>query len=267
MKNDWLMRNQTNWDERVPIHRSSEFYDVKSFLCGKSTLSAQEIADLAPVEGKTLIHLQCHFGLDTLSWAREGAIVTGLDFSDPAITEARKLAAETGLDAEFITANVYDAADNTKEQFDIVYTGIGALCWLPDMETWAKVVARLLKSGGEFYLTEFHPTAWMFEDSFEVQYGYFSPKGGEEIEETSTYTDGKEEIGQAKTVQWNPELGKVVSCLINAGLTITSLTETKECVMPYLPGMERQENGRYALPNHIPSPPMMYTLRAKKPLL
>lgn len=148
MTEDWLAINRAYWDERVPIHIQGRFYDVDSFKAGRSTLRRQEVADLAPVSGKTLIHLQCHFGLDTLSWARLGATAVGLDFSVPAIAAARTLAAETGIAAEFIAGNVYDAPQLLRGRpFDIVYTGIGALMWLANLPRWAEAVAALLVPG------------------------------------------------------------------------------------------------------------------------
>lgn len=264
MTDDWLTLNRKNWDARTPIHLNSDFYDINAFKSGRSTLRPEEIEDLAPVTGKSLLHIQCHFGMDTLSWAREGATVTGLDFSEVAIKEAHKLAQEIGIEASFVTANVYDAPTVLNRQFDIVYTGIGALCWLPDIATWAECVAKLIKPGGQFYLLEFHPTAWMFEDSFTVQYNYFSPQEGEKIIEQNTYTNDAKKLSHAETRQWNHSIGEVVTSLINAGLTITELRESTECVMAYLPNMERQENGRYKVSSNLPTPPLMYTLRAKK---
>src|SRR5271170_6310130 len=160
----WRELNRAMWNERLPLHLKSKLYDLPGFRAGALSLKAQEIADLGDVSGKDLIHLQCHFGKDTLSWARLGARVTGLDFSEAAVEAAAELAREIGVDARFVTAAVYDApAAVAGCAYDIVYTGVGALCWLPDMEAWAKVVFDLLRPGGQLYLFEFHPLRWIFD--------------------------------------------------------------------------------------------------------
>ncbi len=175
MPEEWLALNRALWDERVPIHVASDFYDVDAFLAGASTLRSFELEEVGDVSGLTLLHAQCHFGLDTLSWARRGARVTGLDFSEPAIAAARKLAADAGIEAEFVASDVYEAAAALGgRQFDVVYTGLGALNWLPDVERWARVMASLVAPGGRFYLAEFHPFSAVFaEDALTVKYPYF----------------------------------------------------------------------------------------------
>jgi len=163
---DWLSRNRELWDERVPIHVASELYDVDSFVAGRSTLRPFDLAEVGAVDGLTLVHPQCHFGLDTLSWARRGARVTGLDFSPPAIAAARAIAERAGIEAEFVEANVYDAVNALGgRRFDIVYTGLGALNWLPDIERWARTMLELMAPGGRFYLAEFHPFTNVFGDA------------------------------------------------------------------------------------------------------
>jgi SAM-dependent methyltransferase len=177
----WRELNQAMWNERVPLHLRSRLYDLPKFKAGALSLRSHEIADLGDVRGKELIHLQCHFGKDTLSWARLGAHVTGLDFSEGAVRAAIALAAEIGVDARFVTADVYDAPEALGgHTFDIVYTGVGALCWLPDMTRWAKVVFNLLQPGGELYLYEFHPLKWIFgeTDKPEIIDAYFTPAEG-----------------------------------------------------------------------------------------
>ena len=149
MTDKWLELNKESWDERAPINVRSEFYDNDAFKAGRSSLVNDELDTIGDVSGKTLLHLQCHFGQDTLSWARAGASVTGLDFSQKAITAARSLALELDINAQFVVSNVYDAPATLSRQYDVVYTGIGSLCWLPDITSWAQVVAALLQSGGE----------------------------------------------------------------------------------------------------------------------
>jgi len=265
MTEDWLVINRAYWDERAPIHVAGRFYDVAGFKAGRLSLKPREIADLAPVAGKSLLHLQCHFGLDTLSWARLGARVTGLDFSSAAVVAARALAAETGIAAEFVAGNVYDApALLGGRRFDIVYTGVGALMWLPDIAAWAKIVAALLTAGGELYLFEFHPTEWMLSDTdpLTVAFDYFTPAAGLAHIERGTYADRAAATTANETRQWNHGLGAVVTALIDAGLVIRSLHETSEEVMQRWPILERGEGGLYRMPKSLPSLPLMYTLRA-----
>ena len=175
MAEDWFEVNREMWDERVPIHVASELYDVEAFVAGRSSLRPFELAELTDVGGRTLVHPQCHFGEDTLSWARLGAHVTGLDFSGPAIEAARELAERCDCEAEFVQANVYDSAEALGgRRFDIVYTGLGALNWLPDVERWADVMASLVAPDGCLYLAEFHPFSHVFgDDDLTVEYPYF----------------------------------------------------------------------------------------------
>src|SRR3954464_11903705 len=156
MHDEYIQSNRKLWNDWTGIHAQSEFYDVESFKEGKFRLHPIEKEELGDVRGKTLLHLQCHFGLDTLSWANLGAIVTGADFSDKAIDLARELSRETGLPATFICSNIYDLPAALEGQFDIVFTSHGVLGWLPDMPNWGKVVAHFLKPGGTFYVAEVH---------------------------------------------------------------------------------------------------------------
>ncbi|MBV8103107.1 MAG: class I SAM-dependent methyltransferase [Hyphomicrobiales bacterium] len=214
---------------------------------------------------KDLIHLQCHFGKDTLSWARLGARVTGLDFSEPAVKAAAELAREIGLDARFVTADVYDAlAALERRAFDIVYTGVGALCWLPDMERWAKVVFDLLRPGGQLYLFEFHPLKWIFweaNDRPEIIDSYFTPPEGFRLG-GATYADATAPATPTPTIQWNHPLGEVVTALAAAGMRIQSLRELDGDVLHQWPMMVRGEDGFYRMPPGTPSLPLMYVLRA-----
>ena len=221
MSGDWRDLNRAMWDAAVPLHLASPVYDLPAFRAGGSSLRRHEIADLGDVAGKSLVHLQCHFGMDTLSWARRGARVTGLDFSAPAIAAATALAKETGLSARFVTADVYDAAQALGgERFDIVYTGVGALCWLPDMTRWARVAADLMAPGGRLYLYEFHPLKFMFGETPtpEILDPYFTPAEGFPLGGVA-YASGA--AAPAPTLQWNHPLGEVVTSLSEAGLRVT----------------------------------------------
>jgi SAM-dependent methyltransferase len=266
MEHPGMALNRAWWDERAPMHVRSDFYDVAGFKSGRCSLGPQEVADLEPVAGKRLAHLQCHFGLDSLSWARRGAEVTGLDFSEPAIEAARALAAEAGIAARFVAGNVYDAHHLLGGGFDIVYTGIGALNWLPDIERWAAEVALLLRPGGELYLVEFHPVLWIFaEDGPVVTYDYFTPPDG--IRETGegSYADRGAPTRHNETCGWNHNIGAVVTALLRAGLVMTGLRESDRCYFQRLPSMVPDDTGGWRLPADLPSLPMVYTLRAVKP--
>lgn len=260
---DWLQLNRSNWDERVPHHVNGSFYDIDAFINGELTITERQIDDLSPVAGKDLVHLQCHFGLDTLSWARLGANVTGLDFSDAAIVEAKKLAAKTGLAARFEVGNVYEAPRILSRQFDIVYTGIGALCWLPDISGWAKVVADLMRPGGELYLIEFHPTEWIFSDDGEaVEYDYFTEADGLKIVQAGSYADPDASTQHNETRQWNHNLGDVITALVHAGLTINEVRESADTMYQVWPFLVEKEKRLFTTPKNRPNRPMMYTIRA-----
>jgi 2-polyprenyl-3-methyl-5-hydroxy-6-metoxy-1,4-benzoquinol methylase len=261
MPEEWLKLNRALWDERVPIHVASEFYDVHAFLAGGSTLRPFELEEVGDVDGVTLLHAQCHFGLDTLSWARRGARVTGLDFSAPAIEAARKLAADAGIEAEFVASDVYDAVEALGGRgFDVVYTGLGALNWLPDIERWARVMAALLAPGGRFYLAEFHPFSGVFADEdLSVSYPYFHAEPFE-WDEPGTYADPGATTEHNRSVEWNHGLGAVVSALVAAGLRIEFLHEHDHTLFARWSFLERAADGTYRLPEGAPSLPLMYSL-------
>lgn len=262
----WLAKNRASWNERVPIHVASDFYDVEGFKAGRSTLRAYEIADVGPVRGKDLVHLQCHFGLDTLSWAKRGARVVGVDFSAPAVEAARHLAAEMRVRAEFVVANVYDAPAALRRRFDIVYTGRGALCWLPDVGPWAKVVARLLRPGGVFYLTEFHPAEWMFaEDSLAVKYDYFTSGPGLAQTQSGSYAEPRAATTHDETIQWNHTIGEVITSLIAAGLEIQFVRERPTTDYRRWPFLLPTGDRGWRVPEGMPSLPLMYVVRAAMP--
>jgi 2-polyprenyl-3-methyl-5-hydroxy-6-metoxy-1,4-benzoquinol methylase len=266
MPEEWLALNRALWDERVPIHVASDFYDVDAFLAGGSTLRAFELEEVGDVSGLTLLHTQCHFGLDTLSWARRGARVTGLDFSGPAVEAARKLAADAGLDAEFVSSDVYEAvAALGGRRFDVVYTGLGALNWLPDVERWASVMASLVAPGGRFYLAEFHPFTNVFaEDELRVKYPYFHAEPFE-WDEPGTYADPAAVTHHNRSMEWNHGLGAVVSALIAAGLRLELLHEHDYTLFAPWPFLERFADGTYRFPEGTPSLPLMYSLLASAP--
>ncbi len=268
-KPSWRDQNRAMWDRKAPLHLASPLYDVAGFKAGRRTLKPHEIADLGDVTGKELIHLQCHFGMDTLSWARLGARVTGLDFSEPAIRAAAELALEIGVDACFVLSDVYAAPDAVKDRtFDIVYTGVGALCWLPDMRGWARVVHDLLRPGGQLYLFEFHPVKWMIEGGAPAEVvirdNYFTAAEGYTEAGGVDYADTSIPSASTPTVQWNHPLGEVVTALCEAGLRIDSLRELDRDVLRQWDVMVRAEDGLYRMPAGHPSVPLMYVLRAHR---
>jgi SAM-dependent methyltransferase len=266
-RDEWLEANRANWDERVPIHAAGEFYDVASFKQGQERLRPFEIEEVGDVSGRDLVHLQCHFGIDTLSWARRGARVVGLDFSAPAVEEASKLAADLALDAEFVRSDVYDARKALGgRDFDVVYTGLGALNWLPDIRRWAGVVASLLRPAGFLYLSEFHPITWVFgDDDLTVAHDYFHAEEPEVWEEPGTYADLEAETIHNTTYEWNHALGDVVGAVIGAGLVLEFLHEHDYTLFPRWPFLEKSGVDTYRLPEGVPRLPLMYSLRARKP--
>jgi SAM-dependent methyltransferase len=272
---EYFDANKANWDERVPIHTRSKSYDMEGFLAGNLAILPVDIREMGDVEGKTLLHLQCHFGMDTLSWSRLGAKVTGLDFSPNAVATATELAATIkASDARFVESNVYDAPTALGgEQFDIVYTGIGALCWLPKIRPWAKVVADCLKPGGTFYIREGHPVLWSLDDvrtepEYIMRYAYFETEEPLVWDEGITYTDNDTglAITSTRTYEWNHGLGEVVTALIEAGLEIEFVHEHDRCDWQALPWMVPDGERQWMLPEADQRRvPLTYSLRAHKP--
>ena len=262
---EWLRLNRENWDDRVGIHAASEFYDISGFRAGKSTLRSFEAGEVGEVSGRSLVHLQCHMGQDTLSWARLGAQTVGLDFSEPAIRQARELADDVHLAerTRFVVADVYNAAVALQgERFDIVYTGLGALVWLPDLDRWAKVVASLLNPDGFVYLVEFHPVSNMLgDDGRTVEQDYFDT-GGQEVDYDHTYTDGPA-LTRTRQVQWQHPLGEVLTALAGAGLRLDFLRERDTTLFRRFPVLE-SANGEYRFPPGHPRIPLLYSLRARR---
>ncbi len=264
---EWLVTNRANWDDRVPVHLASEFYDVGGFMEGATSLDQFEIDEIGPiVRQSTLAHLQCHFGLDTLSWARLDAKVTGLDFSAPAIEAAKALAAAAGLEARFVVGNVYDAPALLDEQYDVVYTGKGAINWLPDVEGWARVLAAVCKPGGSVYVPEFHPFSSVFADeSLEVEYGYFRTEEPLVFDEPGTYTDEDAVLEHTRTLEWAHPIGDIVSAFVAAGLRIEFLHEFAHTHFQRWPFLSRSGPARrYELPGGFPPLPLMFSLLATK---
>jgi SAM-dependent methyltransferase len=270
---DWRALNRANWDERVPIHLRSGAYDLGPLLAGRGRLHIIEEAELGAVEGLRVLHLQCHFGRDTLALAQRGANVVGLDFSEPAIAAANGLARELGLDARarFVAANVYDAPSVLPEAraFDLVYVTWGALCWLPDVRRWAEIVAHFLKPGGRLYLAEGHPAAYVFDDEArqaDGMPGLFVPyfqRDGLVLDDHRDYADESARLENSRTVQWVHPLGEIVTALIDAGLRLEWLHEHDGVPWRMFRVLVRDENGMYRWP-HRPWIPLAFSLMATR---
>ncbi len=264
--------NRAWWDEVVAAHLDSELYDIESFKAGRLSVQQLERDDLGDVAGKTLLHFQCHFGQDTLSWARLGATVTGLDFAESAIEAAKALARELGIEAEFVCANVYDAREALEgRQFDVVYTGGGALLWLPDLARWAEVAAACVRPGGVLYVREFHPLAGIFDDDkgvgeLRIRYPYFAsrePLRFDGVEDSYAAAGAARE--HTTTYEWAHPLSEVVTAIAGAGLRIEFLHEVDYTEFRQFPFMVQGDDRRWRLPEHAESVPLQYSLRARKP--
>lgn len=260
---EYFEANRSLWNQRTIVHKDSDFYNLAGFKAGESVLTPIELAALGDVSGKTLLHLQCHFGMDSLDWARRGASVTGIDLSDKAIEEASNLATELGLNAKFVCCNVYDTSQWIKEQFDIVFTSYGTIGWLPDLEKWARVIAERLKPGGIFYIAEFHPVVWMFDDDFtHIKYSY---ENREVIitENEGTYTDRDADI-KGKEYSWNHSISEVLNALIQAGLKIESLQEYMHSPYPCFRNTVESEKDKWHIRGLEGKIPMVYSIKAIK---
>jgi SAM-dependent methyltransferase len=255
--------NRRLWNELTPVHERA--YPVREFLAGQSTLKPVELAEVGDVAGKSLLHLQCHFGLDTLSWARRGASVTGVDISDESIELARRIAEQAGITARFIRSSVYDLDAGLSERFDIVYSSIGVLCWLGDIDEWARVAARQVAPGGFCYLYEAHPVLSVFDaDAADLvpRRPYFHraepdvwPPGGYDYADHGYAPENPSH-------EWQWSLADVVNALLGAGLELEFLHEHADAPFDWRPGMERTETG-WRLPGMHGCLPQAFSLRAR----
>jgi SAM-dependent methyltransferase len=267
-----LRDNQRTWDAWTRIHLGSEFYDVASFRDGSNPIRVRdyERSDIGSVEGKSLLHIQCHFGLDTLSWARLGAQVAGADFSPAAIEAAQALSTEVGLPARFVRSDVYDLPAALDEQFDIVYTSRGVLGWLPDIRRWAQVVAHFVKPGGIFYISEVHPVAMVFEDEgvgpgeLRPRYPYWEHAEPLSFKVQGSYADRSAPTEGLTEHGWNHSLGEIVTALIDAGLRIDFVRELDFCEWE-MPFLVEGADGLWRLPAEMSGRlPLFFALRASK---
>ncbi len=267
-----ISANRANWDARTPIHVASEFYGIGT-RDPVDWFAPFEWRDLGNLDGRDLVHLQCHLGVETMAFAHKGARTTGLDFSGRAIEQARRIAHAAGLEIDYVHADVHDAVGVLgPERFDIVYTGKGALCYLPDLPTWATAVLNLLKPGGFLYIAEFHPLLNALgpvptpDRELLVRHDYLEGRGAIERNGTRTYTDGPALASDTVNYEWMHGLGEIVTTLVRAGFTITSLTETEHIPWQRWPQMTRTDYGWWALPDTEPRIPLLYGLKATKNL-
>ncbi len=268
---EWRRLNRANWDERVAVHLAPESdYETDLLRRGNYVLHAIEESELGPVAGQRLLHLQCHFGIDTLALAQKGADVTGLDFSAPAIAAARALAAEVGIDAAFVQADIYEARAAVEGEFGRVFTSWGTICWLPDIRAWADVVASLLALGGEFYFADAHPALMIFDDSVagtNGMPGWFVPyfhRGALVLDDARDYANPTARLTNTRTHEFIHPVASVVQALLDAGLRLTMLHEHDTLPWKGFDCMVPTEGRLYRLPDR-PWLPLSYSLKAVKP--
>ncbi|WP_267402864.1 MULTISPECIES: class I SAM-dependent methyltransferase [unclassified Chryseobacterium] len=260
---NYLEINKNSWNAKVEPHLKSDFYFVDEFLKGRTSLNSIELELLGDIKGKTVLHLQCHFGQDSISLSRMGAKVTGIDLSDKAIETAKDLAQKTGKNVEFICTDLYNLPNVLDQKFDIVFTSYGTIGWLPDLEKWAKIINHFLKPNGKFIMAEFHPVVWMFDDDFEgVKYNYFNEKAITETYE-GTYADQNADIVQ-DYVMWNHSLADVIDNLIQNNLEIENFKEFDWSPYPCFKHVNEFEKGKWRIPQFGNKIPLIFAIKAQK---
>lgn len=260
---NYLEINRHAWNSKVDTHLQSDFYFLEEFVAGKTSLNSIELSLLGDVSGKDILHLQCHFGQDSIALSRLGANVTGMDLSDKAITAAKALAMRCGTDTQFINSDVYDLPNVLDQKFDIVYASYGTIGWLPDLEKWAQVISHFLRPGGKFIFVEFHPVRWMFDDDFEyIKYNYFNV---EEIVEVSdgTYADRNAPI-QEKEISWNHPISEVLTSLLNQKLQLQSFDEYDWSPYSCFRHSEMIDENKFQISKFGNKIPLVYSLVAQR---
>lgn len=268
---DLVAANRELWDAWADLHVGSEFYDVEGFVAEPDAhpLDPLVLGVVGDVAGKRLLHLQCHFGLDTLRLARMGAEVTGVDFSANAIAHARDLAERVGIDARFVESDVRTLPVEVKPDFfDVVFTSHGAISWLPDLRPWAESVATRLAPGGTVHVVDMHPTLWIFDDEgaesgLRVRYGYFD-RSPLPWQETGSYAAPDADF-EGVSYSWQHTFEEIVGVLVEAGLSIRSLKEYERIAWQHMPWMERDADGMWRLPEGTGDIPLMFSISATKP--
>jgi SAM-dependent methyltransferase len=274
---DYRDVNRANWDERAPAHAASAGYNTAAYVSDPAHLShivRFDLPLLGDVFGLQGVHLQCHIGTDTLSLARLGATMTGVDFSPASLAEARRLAERAGPPVTYVESDVYSAADALGgTTFDLVYTGVGALCWLPDIRRWAQTVATLLRPGGRLFLRDGHPALWAldYERSdplVALEYPYFEQTEPQVWDEEGTYVPTDAVFTHTVTHNWNHGLGEIVTAVLDAGLTVTGLVEHQSVPWEAMPGrMTEVGDGEWQLSDRPERLPHTYTLQAVRPVV
>lgn len=261
---EFFNTNRNAWNAKTDIHIQSAFYNVDAFLKGKNSLNQIEMDLLGDVNNKKILHLQCHFGQDSISLSRMGASVTGVDLSNISIERAKEFADKTNSDVHFICCNIYDLPNQLHEKFDIVFTSYGTIGWLPDLKKWGEIISSFLKPGGEFIFAEFHPVVWMFDDNFEkITYNYFNT--GPIIETYSgTYAEKSANLSQ-EYVMWNHGLSEVFESLLISGLQINSFQEFDYSPYNCFKNTIEFSPGKFRINNFDNKIPMLYSLKAIKP--
>jgi SAM-dependent methyltransferase len=264
---DYMRQNRELWDELARVHsQPSAYYDVERFRAGELSLRSIEREEVGDVRGKSLLHLQCHFGLDTLSWARLGARVTGLDFSEAAIARARELATESGLDARFLCADINDLASGIGETFDIVFTSYGTIVWLPDLDRWASLISRSLCDGGMFYIVDGHPFSMALSNEddpavLKVAGPYFHAPEPTEMPPDHDYAVPGASPS-LPSYEWSHSLGEIVTALAGAGLRIVFLHEFPYCDGAYLKNMRQDAGGWWWMADENIRIPHSFSIKA-----
>ncbi len=263
--NTQIETNRELWDYRANKHFNSEFYGVDEFRKGWCPLNTIELDELGDVSGKSLLHLQCHFGLDTLAWVRRGANAIGVDYSGSAINLAQNLAQEMELEARFILASVYELESQLDEQFDIVFTSYGVLKWLPDLSEWARLVARYLKAGGTFFVVEFHPFMYVFDydRAEELTYSYFYNESPIVYDEVGSYAVEDDPVIMTANA-WSHPVSSVIGHLLDSGLTLESFKEYPYTPIDCFPFSVEGEPGKYVHATHPGKVPFLYSVKATK---
>jgi len=260
---DFIEKNKHLWNQKTEYHIKSDFYDLDGFLKGNNSLNEIELNLLGDISGKKILHLQCHFGQDTISLGRLGAKVTGVDLSDKAIDQAKLLAKKTNIQANFICCNVYDLPDYLNEKFDVVFTSYGTIGWLPDLNKWAKIISNFLKPNGKFVFAEFHPVVWMFDNNFEkIKYPYFKSDAIVETE-TGTYADKKAPI-KTESITWNHSLSEVINSLIKNGIEINQFDEYDYSPYDCFNNTLKIEPKKFQIKNFKNNIPITYSILATK---
>lgn len=263
MEENYIDINRKTWNEKTEFHIQSDFYNQKGFLNGENSLTPIELELLGNIKGKSILHLQCHFGQDTISFSRLGAKAVGADLSDNAIEKAREIAQQLNTETIFICCDIYDLPNHLNEQFDIVFTSYGTIGWLPDLDKWAKIISQFLKAGGKFVMADFHPVVWMFDDNFEkIGYNYFK---SEPIIETveGTYADKNAPIN-SKTVTWNHSTSELLNSLLRNNLELNAFNEYDYSPYNCFNATEEFEPKKFRIKHLEKKIPMVYSILATK---